>query len=245
VRSAADPPPTTTAPAHTDATGQSSPTGRSAPSPAAASPAGATTGAAPPRRVAPDSTRIPTLNRPSATAVGTVVWLTSELMFFAGVFGIYFTAKAVGTDPWPPPDTPLHLGYGVGLTAVAVLSSTLCQLGIAAASRGDRASLRRWYLLTALAGALFAAGQIAQYGTFIAGGAGIGSSSFSTVFFLLTAFHLLHLVVGIIAVAVTAARADPATLTSQRATRAVVLGYFWHFLTVLWLAVFAAIYLIR
>lgn len=172
------------------------------------------------------------------------MWLTSELMFFAGVFGIYFTAKAVNTQGWPPPGTPLHLAYGVGLTSAAVLSSVLCQLGVGAAGRADTAALRRWYLLTVLLGVLFLAGQIAQYRTFIAGGFGVGSSAYSTVFFLLTGFHLIHVVVAIIALAVTAARAAGDTFTPQQATRAVVLGYFWQFLTVLWLAIFAAAYLI-
>ena len=204
-----------------------------------------TTGKASLRRIAPDSSRIPTLNRPSTAAVGTIVWLTSELMFFAGVFGIYFTAKAVNTDSWPPPGIPLQLAYGVTLTAVAVISSIICQFGVSAASRANTAAVRRWYLLTALLGVLFLAAQIAQYRTFLVGGFGIGFSAYSTVFFVLTGFHLIHVVVASIALTVTAARSGGDTFTPQRATRAVVLGYFWQFLTVLWLGVFAAIYLIR
>ena len=198
-----------------------------------------------PRRIAPDSSRIPTLNRPSTAAVGTIVWLTSELMFFAGVFGIFFTAKAVNILGWPPPGIPLHLPYGVGLTAVAVTSSVICQFGVSAASRGDTGAMRRWYLLTALLGVLFLTGQIAQYRTFLEGGFGVGSSAYSTVFFVLTGFHLIHVVVAGIALAVTATRSGGGTFTPARATRAVVMGYFWQFLTVLWLGVFAAIYLIR
>jgi cytochrome c oxidase subunit 3 len=188
---------------------------------------------------------MPTLNRPNTTMVGTIVWLTSELMFFAGVFGIFFTAKAVNILGWPPPGTPLHLAYGVTLTAVAVISSVICQFGIGAASRADTAAVRRWYLLTALLGVLFLAAQIAQYATFIGGGFGVNSSAYSTVFFVLTGFHLIHVVVASIALTVTATRSGGDTFTPQRATRAVVLGYFWQFLTVLWLAVFAAAYLIR
>lgn len=190
-------------------------------------------------------TRIPTLNRPNTVAVSTVVWLVSELMFFAGVFGIYFTAKAVSTGPWPPPGTQLHLGYGVALTVIAIASAATCQLGVRAISRADLRALRQWYLLTVILGGLFTAIQIVQYRILFASDTTISSSAYSTAFFLLTGFHLLQIAVGLVALAVTATRSRGSDFTKARATRALVLGYFWQFLAVLWLGVFAAIYLVR
>ena len=61
------------------------------------------------------SARIHSLNRPNLVSVGTIVWLSSELMFFAGLFAIYFTARAQNPPgvAWPPPPTHLDVPYAL------------------------------------------------------------------------------------------------------------------------------------
>ncbi|MGN6472549.1 MAG: cytochrome c oxidase subunit 3, partial [Mycobacteriales bacterium] len=53
------------------------------------------------------------LNRPNLLSVGVIVWLSSELMFFAALFAIYFTIRSVngGIHHWPPPDVHLNLPF--------------------------------------------------------------------------------------------------------------------------------------
>jgi len=55
------------------------------------------------------SARIHSLNRPNLVSIGTIVWLSSELMFFAGLFAMYFTARAQHVGEWPPPPTELDI----------------------------------------------------------------------------------------------------------------------------------------
>ena len=81
-------------------------------------------------------------------SVGTIVWLSSELMFFAGLFAFYFTARAQAGGNWPPAPTELNLYQAVPVTLVLIASSFTCQMGVFAAERGDVFGLRRWYLLT-------------------------------------------------------------------------------------------------
>ena len=96
------------------------------------------------------SARIHSLNRPNLVSVGTIVWLSSELMFFAGLFGIYFTVRAQHVGEWPPPPTELDIPYALVVTIILVASSFTCQLGVFAAERGDVFGLRRWYLVLSL-----------------------------------------------------------------------------------------------
>src|SRR3954462_5411493 len=87
------------------------------------------------------SQRVHSLNRPNMVSVGTIVWLSSELMFFAGLFAMFFTVKAQNsTGAWLPPlhDEPFHLNvtYAIPFTVILVLSSLTCQFGVFAAERG-------------------------------------------------------------------------------------------------------------
>ena len=91
-------------------------------------------------------------------SVGTIVWLSSELMFFAGLFAMYFTARAQAAGNWPPPPTELNLYQAVPVTLVLIASSFTCQMGVFAAERGDVFGLRRWYVLTFTMGVFFVLG---------------------------------------------------------------------------------------
>src|SRR5664279_1922595 len=82
--------------------------------------------------------------RPNIVAVGTIVWLSSELMFFAALFAMYFTIRAVNKGagaPWPPPPVVLDLKAAAPFTIVLVLSSITCQIGVFAALGGEDADL--------------------------------------------------------------------------------------------------------
>ena len=92
------------------------------------------------------TSRVHSLNRPNMVSVGTIVWLSSELMFFAGLFAMYFTARAQAGGKWPPPPTELNLYQAVPVTLVLIASSFTCQMGVFAAERGDIFGLRRWYV---------------------------------------------------------------------------------------------------
>ena len=110
------------------------------------------------------SARIHSLNRPNMVSVGTIVWLSSELMFFAGLFAIYFTARAQNPPgEWPPPPTELDVPYALVVTIILVGSSFTCQFGVFAAERGDVFGLRRWYLITLVMGTVFVLGQANEY----------------------------------------------------------------------------------
>ena len=193
------------------------------------------------------SGRIHSLNRPNLVSVGTIIWLSSELMFFAGLFAIYFTARAQNPpgNTWPPAPYELDVPYALVVTIVLVASSFTCQFGVFAAERGDVFGLRRWYLLTLAMGTIFVLGQANEYRTLVEEGLTIPSSAYGTVFYLATGFHGLHVIGGLLAFIFLIIRTRLSKFTPAQATAAIVVSYYWHFVDVVWIGLFATIYFIR
>ena len=186
-------------------------------------------------------------SRPDTTAVGTIVWLSSELMFFAALFAMYFTIRSVSPELWATEPKLLNIPFSTVNTTVLVLSSVTCQMGVFAAEKGDVIRLRMWFMITFVMGAFFIGGQIYEYSTRVQDdGLTLSSNAYGSVFYLTTGFHGLHVTGGLIAFLLLLGR----TFTSKRfthghATSAIVVSYYWHFVDVVWIGLFATIYLIK
>ena len=190
--------------------------------------------------------------------MGTIVWLSSELMFFAALFAMYFTIRSVDKGeglPWP--GAHLNLGLSTVNTVVLLLSSVTCQLGVFAVERGQikrtgsiwnasRWGLREWYVLSFLMGLYFICGQGYEYISLVRDGLTLSSSGYGSVFFIPTGFHGLHVTGGLIAFLFLLGRTYAAkTFTQEQQTSAIVVSYYWHFVDVVWIGLFTTIYLIR
>lgn len=178
-------------------------------------------------------------------SVGTVVWLSSELMFFAGLFAMYFVARAQATGEWPPEPTELNLPYALVFTVILVASSFTCQMGVFAAERGDVFGLRRWYFVSLLMGLVFVLGQANEFRGMVAEGTTLASSSYGSVFYITTGFHGLHVIGGLIAFIFLIIRTKMSKFTPAQATAAIVVSYYWHFVDIVWIGLFLTIYIIR
>ena len=191
-------------------------------------------------------------------AVGTIVWLSSELMFFAALFAMYFTTRAVqGPEIWLESTKVLNIPFAAFNTTVLVLSSVTCQFGVFAAERFQAKrtgsllnvkswGMREWFSLTFLMGAFFIAGQVYEYASLTHEGLALSTNAYTSVFYLATGFHGLHVTGGLIAFLIVMVRVAKARrFTHNQATTAIVASYYWHFVDVVWIALFAAIYLIK
>ena len=179
-------------------------------------------------------------------SVGVIVWLASELMFFAGLFGIYFTVRSQTDGEWPPAPTELDVTYALIFTIILVASSVTCQFGVFAAERGDVFALRRWYLLTLVMGTVFVLGQANEYRNLVINHeTTMASSPYGTVFYLTTGFHGLHVIGGLIAFVLLIGKTKISKFTPSQATGAIVVSYYWHFVDVVWIALFAMIYFLQ
>lgn len=168
------------------------------------------------------------------------MWLASELMFFAGLFAAYFTLRSIN-DPWPPEGVELATGRTAVATVVLVASSGAMHMAVMAAGRDDRRGAIRWLGITALMGAVFLTNQAVEYAeaTFQ-----IDDHAYGSIFYLMTGFHGLHVLgglvfMGAIAVAIAGRSRAPAHETVE------VCAYYWHFVDVVWVAMFATIYLVQ
>ncbi len=190
-------------------------------------------------------------------SVGTIVWLSSELMFFAALFASYFTIRAVSQDLWAQNTALLNVPFASVNTTILVLSSLTCQMGVFAAERGQVGrtggvfqvkgwGLREWFVLTYLMGAVFIAGQAFEYVSLMHEGVTIPASSYGTMFYLTTGFHGLHVTGGLVAFLFVLGRTFLARkFTHEQAVSAIVTSYYWHFVDVVWIGLFATIYLIQ
>lgn len=195
--------------------------------------------------------------RPNMVAVGTMVWLSSELMFFAGLFAMYFTLRANVPEQWEAGTEMLNVPFATANTLILVVSSVWCQLGVLKAEHGQVArtgglldwrgwGMREWYVLTYIFGAVFIAGQVYEYAHLVHEGVTLSANSYGSIFYLTTGFHGIHVTGGLLAFLLIIGR----TFTTRRythtqATGAVVTSYYWHFVDVVWIALFATIYLLK
>ncbi|MDX6276574.1 MAG: cytochrome c oxidase subunit [Nocardioidaceae bacterium] len=189
--------------------------------------------------------------------VGTIVWLSSELMFFAGLFAAYFTIRNISPELWSQQTSKLDIPYATANTTILVLSSVTCQFGVFAAERGKAGrsgkllqfkqwGMREWFVLTYFMGAIFIAGQATEYAKLVTENTTISSSSYGSMFFLATGFHGLHVIGGLIAFLLVIGRTLVARkFTHEQAISAIVVSYYWHFVDIVWVGLFATIYLIK
>jgi cytochrome c oxidase subunit 3 len=190
----------------------------------------------------------PTVNRPNLTSVGTIIWLSSELMFFAALFAMYFTLRSVmGAAHWKEMASSLNFPFSATNTTILVLSSLTCQLGVFAAERGDVKKLRMWFVITFVMGAVFIGGQVYEYTELVKHeGLSLSSDPYGSVFYLTTGFHGMHVTGGLIAFLLVLGRTYAAKrFTHEQATAAIVVSYYWHFVDVVWIGLFATIYMIK
>jgi cytochrome c oxidase subunit 3 len=179
-------------------------------------------------------------------SVGTIIWLSSELMFFSALFAMYFTLRAVNLELWAEEVEKLNIPFSALNTTVLVLSSVTCQLGVFAAERGDVKKLRKWFTITLLMGTYFVAGQIYEYAKLAHEGLALSTNAYSSAFYLTTGFHGLHVTGGLIAFVFVLLRTfQTKHFTHGQATSAIVVSYYWHFVDVVWIGLFAIIYLIQ
>ncbi|MBY0687835.1 cytochrome c oxidase subunit 3 [Microbacterium marinilacus] len=197
-----------------------------------------------------------TVKRPDPVAVGTIVWLGSEVMFFAGLFAIYFTLRSTSPELWAERTDLLNVPFALVNTIILVLSSVTCQLGVFAAEGLTFKSrfLQRligwgvvpWFWVSFGLGAVFVSGQVWEYATLVIEGMPISADPYASAFYITTGFHALHVTGGLVAFLLTIGRFYAVKRPRHKeAVTAIVVSYYWHFVDVVWIALFFVIYFLK
>ncbi len=196
--------------------------------------------------------------------LGMLLFITSEVMFFAGLFAAYFSIRAahtevingVATHVWPPAAdvgilNPWRLTTESGspnvivlATAILVASSFVCQWGVRAIRRGDQRMFVRAMSLTLVMGVAFLLLQAYDYSVLMGEGLSLGSGLFGTTYFTLTGFHGLHVLGGALMLALVVYRGRARQFNSRRHDMVEAVSLYWHFVDVVWVVLFSVLYLL-
>ena len=182
--------------------------------------------------------------RPSLLAVGTTIWLASELMFFAGLFASYFTIRAADTPRlWPGTEIKLATERDLAFTVLLVASSFTMQHAVGEIDKGRRSTGAKWIMVTFVLGAAFLANQLYEWQVV---NFRPSTSAYSSLFFIMTGFHGLHVLLGLLAMLGLLLRLTAGTSGDRGAEpAAAVVTYYWHFVDVVWIGLFVTLFFVK
>ncbi len=181
---------------------------------------------------------------------GMTLFISSEVMFFVAFFWANFhfalfpAIHVLGTDTpaWPPVGVHTFNPLGLPLlnTMILLLSGTTVTWAHHALLEGDRKGLKLGLLVTVLLGLTFTACQAMEYSEapFKFDGGGV----YSSVFFLATGFHGFHVIIGTLFLLVCLLRANKGAFTTTKHFGFEAAAWYWHFVDVVWLFLFIAVY---
>ena len=198
---------------------------------------------------------------------GMILFIASEVMFFAAFFWMFFemtlfteartaipevgnwmdTAAAWST--WPPKGVELLSPWGLPLlnTVILLLSGTTVTWAHHALQVGDRKAARTGLIITVLLGVLFTAVQVYEYQHILHENLffneeAANSGLYGSIFFMATGFHGFHVLLGTIFLLVCLLRLMAGQMTPQKHFGFEAAAWYWHFVDVVWLFLFAFVY---
>ena len=175
-----------------------------------------------------------------------VFWafLGSECMFFGSLIATYLIYKGRDTSG-PTPLQILDINLTSGGAFVLLMSSLTMVLGLAGVQRGRQRQATFWLFITALLGASFVGMQVYEFTRFVHEGLALQTNLFACTFYVLTGFHGTHVTVGVIWLLTLVTLGLEGRLPASRALDVEIAGLYWHFVDVVWIAIFTLIYLMR
>jgi cytochrome c oxidase subunit III len=176
----------------------------------------------------------------SSPVMGMVLFVAGEAMFFAALFGIYFSIRS-SAGTWPPKSIGVpELPVPTALTAILIASSVVLQFGVRAVRRGRVGSFRSLLGLTILLGVCFLALQVYDYSrlTF-----GIHDGIYPSLFYVMTGLHMAHVVGGVILLSLVMGQALTDQISTERHEPVEAATIYWHFVDIVWIGLYTAFYL--
>jgi heme/copper-type cytochrome/quinol oxidase subunit 3 len=170
---------------------------------------------------------------------GLLLVIGTEAALFAYLLFSYFFLASQARGLWPPHGVP-SLRIAAPNTVVLLASSAVAWWGQAGIEGGDRRRLLVGLGLTFLLGTLFAALQIVEWRDQPFSAAG---DTYGSLYFTITGVHVTHVAVGLLMLACLALWGLQGRFTARRHLHVKIGVWYWHFVDVVWLAVFSTFYL--
>jgi cytochrome c oxidase subunit 3 len=184
--------------------------------------------------------------------LGMLLFIGSELMFFAGLFAAYFNARAAAIaqgQSWPPPGLGNVIEPGIVpilATAILVGSSFTMQYGLMRIRKGDRRGMNRALAVTLIMGISFLGMQAFDYyELLVEHGFGINSGIYGTLFFTMTGFHGAHVFGGVVGISIILLRGVAGQFSARHHIAVEAVSAYWHFVDVVWIGLFSTLYFLK
>jgi cytochrome c oxidase subunit 3 len=184
-------------------------------------------------------------DRPPMLAVGVIIWLGSEVMFFSSLFAAFFTIRAHASI-WPPPGAHLDTLRAGAFTVILVASSFTMQKAVWDQERGERKSAKMWIWITLVLGSLFVANQFFEWVTLSHDPAtNPTQTAYGSLFYIMSGLHGLHVFLGLAAMLFLLTRlrgpgGDPGETAAFQGV-----SYYWHFVDVVWVGLYCCLFLLK
>ena len=182
--------------------------------------------------------------------LGMLLFITSEVMFFGGLFAAYFNLRANAAQ-WPPVNPETGVPFQIEIlplvgpaTILLILSSVTCQYAVWGIRADDRVRFLRAMTVTLGLGITFLVMQLTDYGLLGAEGLTLSSGTYGTTYFTLTGFHGAHVFGGVIMLAVILYRGMAGQFSARHYDAVEAASLYWHFVDVVWILLFSLLYLL-
>jgi len=172
------------------------------------------------------------------------VFLGSDCLLFGALISTYLLLRHRSVAG-PGPQDVFDVPFTSVSSFVLLFSSLTMALAVGAIHRGDERRCRTFLMTTSLLGAVFIAGQVYEFTTFVREGLGFTTNLQSSSFYVLTGFHGAHVTIGILILLSLVVMSVRGTLPASRAETVEIAGLYWHFVDVVWIVIFTVVYLIR
>jgi cytochrome c oxidase subunit 3 len=179
--------------------------------------------------------------------MGMLLFIASEVMFFAALFGAYFNVRSTAAT-WPPEGTEFinPQWLPVIVTAILVSSSFTMQIAIWRIRKGDRRGMNRAIAVTVMLGVTFLFLQLYDYISLVGNdNFGINSGVYGTLFYTMTGFHGAHVLGGVVGMVVILTRGLQGQFSAKHHVAVEAVSAYWHFVDIVWVALFSTIYLLK
>ena len=180
-------------------------------------------------------------SRVDARTLGMFLFIASEIMLFGSFFTIYFFVRVAAGTAWPTPPYQLPVFVAGMNTIILVTSSFTMHWALQSIKRNNRRGLQAGLVLTILMGTAFLLTQFIEYAHV---GFNTSDGAFASVFFGLTGLHGAHVFVGLTLLTIAAVRAFRGHYSPEHHHGVELPGIYWHFVDVMWIIVYATVYLI-
>jgi heme/copper-type cytochrome/quinol oxidase subunit 3 len=171
-------------------------------------------------------------------------FIGSECMFFGSLIATYLIYR--GRDKvGPHPHEILNIPLTSVSAFVLLMSSLTMVLALAAIQRGNIGKTRLWLAATATLGMMFVGFQIYEFSHFVHEGLTLSTNLFGSTFFVLTGFHGAHVTVGVIWLWTLFFLTFTGRIKQGNDLDVEICGLYWHFVDVVWVAIFTLIYLLQ